>query len=73
MARIATDARMRLHKNRLLPEGTPDRIYLLKGIRSHEGNNGRISFTCNSPRSLGNNEKEYEDDDLDQVDLNDST
>ena len=72
-AMIATDAWMSLHKNRLSLEGTPDRIFLLKGMRSHDGNNVRISFICNIPRLLGNNEKEYEDDDLDQVDLNGST
>ena len=41
---IYTDELMLLHKNRLSLEGTPDRIYLLKGMRSHEDNNGRISF-----------------------------
>ena len=57
-AMIATDELMLLQNNRFSLEGTPDRIYLIKGMRSHEGNNGRISFICNSPRSLGNYEKE---------------
>ena len=72
-ARIATDVWTLLHKNRIPQEGTPDRVYLLKGMKSQENKNGRISFNYYSPRSFGINEKDYEDDDLYQVDLNDST
>ena len=72
-ATIATDVWTLLHKNRIPQEGTPDRVYLLKGMKSQENKNGQISFNYYSSRSLVINKKEYEDDDLYQVDLNDST
>ena len=52
-ARIATDVWSLLHKNRIPQEGKPDRVYLLKGMKSQENKNGRISFNYHSPRSLG--------------------
>ena len=33
-ARIATDVWMLLHKNRIPQDGTPDRVNLLKGMKS---------------------------------------
>ena len=72
-ARIAIDVWTLLHKNRILQEGTPDRVYILKGMKSKENKNGRISFNYYRPRSFGINEKEYDDDSLYQVDLNGST
>ena len=40
-------------------------------MKSQEDNNGWIYFIYYSPSSLGNNDKEYDDDDLEQIDLND--
>ena len=59
-ARITTDVWTLLHKNIITQEGTPDRVYLLKGMKSQENKNGRISFNYYSSRSLGINEKEYD-------------
>ena len=42
--RIATGVWTLFHKNRIPQEETPDRVYLLKGMKSHENKNGRIYF-----------------------------
>ena len=56
-ARIATDVWTLLHKNRIPQEGAPNRVYLLKWMKSQENKNGRISFIYYSPRSLVIHEK----------------
>ena len=60
-ARIASDVWSHLHNNGL------------KVMKSQEKKNGLKYFICTSPKALGNIDKGYEDDDLDEVDLSDST
>ena len=62
-----------LHKNRLSREKTPDRVNLLQEMKSQKGKKGLMSFVFRSKRSLGNIEKEHEDNDLDQANLKGST
>ena len=72
-ARIVNDIWTLLHKNRLSREKTPDRVNLLREMKSQKGNKGLMSFVFRSKRSLGNIEKEHEGNDLDQANLKGST
>ena len=72
-ARITTDVWSLLHNNRISQEGKPDRLYPIKEMKIHENKNGLKDFICKSPQSLRNTEKGFVDDDLDEVDLSDST
>ena len=56
-----------LHNNRLYQEANLDRVYLLKEKNSLEKNNAQISLICKNPRFHRKNNKEYENNDLDQV------
>ena len=60
-ARIAADEWSLLHNNRL------------KVMKCQEKRNGLKYSIYTGPKSLGNIDKGYEDDDLDEVDLSDST
>ena len=60
-ARIAADVWLLLHNNRLIV------------MKSQEKRNGLKYFIHTSPMSPKNSDKGYEDDDLDEVDLCDST
>ena len=59
-ARIAADVWSLLYNNRLM-------------VMKSQEKNGLKYFIYTSPKLLGNIDKEYEDDDLDEIDLSDST